>query len=147
MELAIVVYLIGVLPSLAGGLGFIGVMGTLLLLIGAIVLTISGNEKGYYYWDNKEEKQEQRKAFTLWGKRCFKASAFTIFLGFVSALIPSEKTMYTMVAAYAGQKIAETPQAAQIANDGVDVLKELLAKAKRELAEDKKEEKPEEPSK
>jgi len=52
-------------------------------------------------------------------------------------LIPSERTMYTMVAAYAGQKIAETPQAAQIANDSVDVLKELLAKAKRELAEDK----------
>lgn len=137
MELAIVVYLIGVLPSLAGSLGFIGLMGTLLLLTGGVALTISGNEKGYYSWDNKEEKQEQRKAFLLWGKRCFKASILTIFLGLVSALIPSEKTMYTMVAAYAGQKIAETPQAAQIANDGVDVLKDLLAKAKRELAEEK----------
>lgn len=147
MELAIVVYLIGVLPSLAVGLGFISVMGTLLLLFSAIALTLSGNEKGYYSWDNKEEKQEQRKVFLLWGKRCFKVSILTIFLGLVSAFIPSEKTMYTMVAAYAGQKIAETPQAAQIANDGVDVLKELLAKAKRELAEDKKEEKPKESSK
>lgn len=138
MKLAIVVYLIGVLPSLAGVLGFFGVLGTLFLLIGAIVLTISGNERGYHSWDNKEEKQEQRKACLLWGKRCFKASILTIFLGLVSALIPSEKTMYTMVAAYAGQKIAETPQAAQIANDGVDVLKALMEKAKKELAEDKK---------
>ncbi len=42
-----------------------------------------------------------------------------------------------MVGAYGTQKLVESPAAQELASDGVEVLKELLAKAKRELAEDK----------
>lgn len=65
-----------------------------------------------------------------------------ITLILAAALIPSKTTIYTMIAAYAGQKIAETPVVQQIGNDAIDVLHELLAKAERELKEDVKEEKP-----
>lgn len=140
MELAFIVYLIGVLPSIAGAFGFIGFMGTLVLIATAVGLLISGNQTDCYSWQNKEEVKKSRDVQIVWGKRCLKLSLVTIFLGFMAALIPSEKTMYTMVAAYAGQKLAETPQAQQLANDSVDVLKELLAKAKRELQEDDKKE-------
>lgn len=131
MELAFIVYCIGILPGIAA---FFGVTGgiTLLLLLGtAFFFTVDINS-----WDNKEtveyKKTGRRKALRwVWLP--------LLFILFAKA-IPSEKTMYTMVVAYAGQAIAETPQAQQIGNDAVDVLHELLAKAKRELKDDVKEE-------
>lgn len=134
MELAIIVYLIGVLPSVAGFVTFASVA----LFIIFALMTINSLINADVYGIHSEKGKRSKVTIGTLGKKLW----IPISLAVVAALIPSEKTMYTMVAAYAGQKIAETPQAAQIANDGVDVLKELLAKAKRELAEDKKEEKP-----
>lgn len=139
MELAIVVYLIGVLPSVAGFFKFASVA----LFVIFALMTINSLINADVYGMNSEEGKRSKATIGTLGKKLW----IPILLAVVAALIPSEKTMYTMVAAYAGQKIAEIPQAAQIANDGVDVLKELLAKAKRELSEDKKEEKPKEDKK
>lgn len=65
----------------------------------------------------------------------YKKSLFFIVL--LAILIPSKETTWYMVGAYGTQKLVESPAAQELASDGVDVLKELLAKAKRELAEDK----------
>lgn len=129
MELAIIVYLIGVLPSVAGFVTFTSVA----LFIIFALMTINSLINADVYGKHSEEGKRSKATIGTLGKKLW----IPISLAVVAALIPSEKTMYTMVAAYAGQKIAETPQAAQIANDGVDVLKELLAKAKRELEEEK----------
>lgn len=129
MELAIVVYLIGVLPSVAGFVTFASVA----LFVIFALMTINSLINADVYGMNSEKGKRSKAIIGTLGKKLW----IPILLAVVAALIPSEKTMYTMVAAYAGQKIAETPQAAQIANDGVDVLKELLAKAKRELSEEK----------
>lgn len=137
MELAFIVYLIGVLPAVAQVLSTIGGLGSFVLICGGCLLLIISRNITCYSWDDKEEAAENRRLCAVWGKRSLKLSILTLFIALFTQLIPSEKTMYTMVAAYAGQKIAETPQAAQIANDGVNVLKELFAKAKRELAEEK----------
>ncbi len=137
MELAFVVYLIGVLPAVAQVLSVVGGLGSVILIVIGCILLVISRSLNCYSWDNPDEVAENRRVCAAWGKRSLKLSILTLFIALFTQLIPSERTMYTMVAAYAGQKIAETPQAAQIANDGVDVLKELLAKAKRELAEDK----------
>ena len=137
MELAFVVYLIGVLPAIAQVLSVVGGVGSFLLILVGCILLVTSRNITCYSWDNPNEVAENRRVCAAWGKRSLKLSILTLFIALFTQLIPSERTMYTMVAAYAGQKIAETPQAAQIANDGVDVLKELLAKAKRELAEEK----------
>lgn len=65
----------------------------------------------------------------------YKKSLF--FIVVLAILIPSKETTWFMVGAYGTQKLVESPAAQELASDGVDVLKELLAKAKRELAEDK----------
>lgn len=131
MELAFIVYCIGILPGIAAFFGVTGGISLLLLLGAVFFFTVDMNS-----WDSKE---------TIEGKKAGRRKALRwVWLPLLMILfaktIPSEKTMYTMIAAYAGQKIAETPQAQQIGNDAVDVLHELLAKAKRELKDDAKEE-------
>ena len=42
-----------------------------------------------------------------------------------------------MLAGYGVQKLAENETVQSLSSEGVDVLKEMLAKAKRELAEEK----------
>lgn len=127
MELAFIVYCIGILPGIAAFFGVTGGVSLLLLLGAAFFFTVDMNS-----WDSKE---------TIEGKKAGRRKALRwIWLPLLMILfaktIPSEKTMYTMVVAYAGQTIAQTPQAQQIGNDAVDVLHELLAKAKRELKDD-----------
>lgn len=130
MTLALLVYLVSVIPSVgavaatASALVFIGF--GIMLLFSAITLNVYGE----YGQEHKEviraKTMQKGLANKLW---------IPITLVLVATLIPDKTTIYTMIAAYAGQKIAETPQAQQIGNDAVDVLHELIAKAKKELQE------------
>lgn len=137
MSLVLIVYLINVLPVIAQYLSVIGGVGSFFLVTGGVIFVlVSEFRTATSMWDNKEQIDHTNKVFGKMGRRALKASVFTLLLGLIAALIPSEKTMYTMAAVYAGQKIAETPAAQQIGNDAFDVLKGILAKAKRELAEE-----------
>lgn len=130
MTLALLVYLVSVIPSIGVTIGTASVLVCLgfglVLLFSVITLSVYGE----YGQEHKEviRAKTMQKGLTnkLW---------VPITLVFVATLIPDKTTIYTMIAAYAGQKIAETPQAQQIGNDAVDVLHELLAKAKKELQE------------
>lgn len=55
----------------------------------------------------------------------------------VSRLIPNQEVTSYMLAGYGVQKLAENETVQSLSSEGVDVLKEMLAKAKRELAEEK----------
>ena len=57
----------------------------------------------------------------------------------MGCMIPNKETTWYMIAAYGTQKVVENPIAQDLAKDGVDVLKELMAKAKKELQEEAKE--------
>lgn len=140
MSLVWIVYLIGVLPAFATGLGVIGTMGSFLLITAGVILTLMSNFMSCYSWDDKTEIESKKKACGMWGKRAFYSSILTLFIALVANLIPSEKTMYYMVGAYGTQKLIENPEAQALASDGVDILKQLMAKAKRELKDDVKEE-------
>lgn len=133
MELAFIVYCIGILPGIAAFFGVTGGIILLLLFGVAFFYTLDINS-----WDSKEEV-EHKKSVRL---KALRWIWLPLLLILFSKTIPNEKTMYTMVVAYAGQAIAETPQAQQIGNDAVDVLHELLAKAKRELKDDEPKKEP-----
>lgn len=133
MELAFIVYCIGILPGIAAFFGVTGGVSLLLLLGVVFYFTLDMNS-----WDSKETI-EYKKA----GRRkALRWSWLPLLLILFSKTIPNEETMYTMVVAYAGQAIAQTTQAQQIGNDAVDVLHELLAKAKRELKDDEPKKEP-----
>lgn len=135
MTLAFLVYLVSVIPSIGLALGTAAILTCLgfgfILLFSVITFSVYGD----YGSEHKEVIRAKSMQTGLRNKLWI-----PITLVFVATLIPDKTTIYTMIAAYAGQKIAETPQAQQIGNDAVDVLHELLAKAKRELKDDAKEE-------
>lgn len=135
MTLAFLVYLVSVVPTL-------GVLFTLFAVLTSIIFGLFllssciGLDVYSSYGDEHKEVVKARSTLKLLRSKVWIPISFIV----LAALIPSKTTIYTMIAAYAGQKIAETPQAQQIGSDAVDVLHELLAKAKRELKEDVKEE-------
>lgn len=136
MSLVLIVYLIGVIPNIAIGLNVIGVIGTILLVALAIGLKVDSNSTDCYSWDDLKLLKERRVRNGLWGDKCIKAAIFTLVLGLLSGLFPTKETMYLMLGAYGVEKMIENPIAQSLAGDGVDVLKQLMARAKKELAED-----------
>ena len=116
MELALLVYLISLLPSIGAAAIFISIFGgaALTFLWGAVLI---------------EDLFKSR----LW------PTIFTliwVFWAFVAMLIPSEKTAYLMVGAYATQKIAEAPKTQEL---GAEVLKIIELKIKHYSEEAQKE--------
>lgn len=51
----------------------------------------------------------------------------------LAAFMPSERTAWYMVGAYATQTVAQSETAKQFAGDGVDVLHSLMKKAKEKI--------------
>jgi len=131
MSLALIVYLIAVIPK-------IGVAAwVILVLVGILyfVMTISSSVDLDVYGGYGEEHSSVKKARST---RKFMRNKiwipFTLLI--VAVVVPSKETLYTMVAAYGVEKLVDNPVAQDLASDGVDVLKQLMAKAKRELTED-----------
>lgn len=115
MELALLVYLISLLPSVGATFGVIAVTGPIVCFF----------------------------AWVAWSEAAFKTrfwpAVFTMFWLFsvlVTMLIPSERTAYLMVGAYATQKIAEAPKTQQL---GAEVLKIIELKIKHYSEEAEKE--------
>lgn len=131
MTLAFLVYLVSVIPSIGMVLGTAAILTCLgfgfILLFSVITFSIYGDYGSEHKEIIRAKTMQRHLRNKLW---------IPITLVFVATLIPDKTTIYTMIAAYAGQKIAETPQAQQIGNDAIDVLHELLAKAKRELKDE-----------
>ena len=116
MELALLVYLISLLPSIGAAAMLISFLGgfALIFLWGAVLI------------DDIFKSRLWPTIFTLiWA-----------FWAFVAMFIPSEKTAYLMVGAYATQKIAEAPKTQEL---GAEVLKIIELKIKHYSEESQKE--------
>jgi hypothetical protein len=137
MSLVLIVYLIGVLPSISATFGILGSIG-LLVSTAAGFGFLSGTFDSATVWASEDEKQDMVKKISTCKRissLCFKLIPVSLLSILIANLVPSEKTMYYMVAAYGTEKLIENPVAKDLASDGVDVLKQLLAKAKKELQE------------
>lgn len=128
MTLVLLVYLIGILPSLAETLVVIATISTIGIIFGVIGFSIAQAES---YGEGSKKYADSRT-------KVLKLVWIPALVGLLACLIPSERTMYTMLTVYGAAEIAKTPVAQQIGNDAVDVIKELVAKARRELAEENK---------
>ena len=53
--------------------------------------------------------------------------------GLIPTLLPSEKTMYMMVAAGAAQTVVDNTQVNDVAKEGMDVVKQFLVREKERL--------------
>jgi len=118
MELALVVYLIGILPSVANLFVGLCVIFSALTAIVLLVYSLAG------------EGQDLGK-FPKW------IPIVAISLGFVAAILPSEKTAYMMTAAYVTQKVVESPQVGEVGSKLLQAVNNNLDKVITEAEKDK----------
>lgn len=121
MTLALIVWLVmSVFPALKA----MAVIGTVTVGVLTVChLTINACTEGDY-WDKT--------------KGMLRPLKWAVPLLLLLHMVPDEKTSWYMVGAYGTQKLVESPVAQELASDGVDVMKSLLARAKAEI-EDKPE--------
>ena len=129
MELAFVIWAVGTLPVWSSYTAFLAFLVALISFFAWAFCTVLSKIE--------EDELVKSQAGSL-QKVASKSLKWGIAVWFVACMIPDKTTSYQMLSAYGVQKVVENPQAQELASDGVDVLKALMEKAKKELAEDKK---------
>ena len=129
MDLALLVYAI----SLIGDLKYFVVLVSFALAITVAVTgiyTASWYFGGYEYsWDLKrdgtlkDQIQKSRDSFKNIFTKSIPWLALSVFVGFI---IPSEKTAYTMVGAYAAQKIAQDDRTVEVSGKVLTIINQKL---------------------
>ena len=124
MTLAFLVYLAAAL----GNLNIALVIGFVLSLLGLFICSMA-------YADCRNSDKKEKENGWSWVKRCFYLS---LICGFLMVFVPSQKTMYVMVGAYAAQKIYESPEAARISSKVIAIVDKKLDEYLTEEVKDKK---------
>jgi hypothetical protein len=112
MDLALLVYIISLLKSI----------GTFFFILAA-VCGISIVANAIYYSDYCHDGSESAKS-TI--SRMWKSFWFGVIACWVVILIPSEKTAYTMVGAYAAQKVSENDKVQQMSGKVLTIIEQKL---------------------
>lgn len=111
MDLALLVYAI----SLLHGISTFFV--ALILVCGAAGI---GN---FIYWIDYSNSKEREEGVR---KRLWKAFWVGVISAWVLIIIPTEKTAYTMVGAYAAQKVAENDKVQQMSGKVLTIIEQKL---------------------
>ena len=111
MDLALLVYAI----SLLHGISTFFV--ALILVCGAVGI---GN---FIYWIDYSNSKEREEGVR---KRLWKAFWVGVVSAWVLIIIPTEKTAYTMVGAYAAQKVAENDKVQQMSGKVLTIIEQKL---------------------
>jgi len=123
MELALLVYCISVLSSTKAVLSLIILMLAVFISIRSIHTSIEHDHSKFDSLPERETKTSARKAAV--GN--IKLGAWAIIgIAILMSLIPSEKTAYVMVAAYATQKVAQDPRTEVISGKVLKVIEQKL---------------------
>ena len=125
MELSLLVYLISVLNNLTPALGFLTVVG--LLITGFFGI-------GFFIARTDGAKESTlalvKKVFTI-------ALSVACVSGFLNIILPSEKTAYVMLGAYATQKVAEDPRTQELGNKVLKIVNSKMDSYIEELVDKK----------
>lgn len=129
MWLVWMIYLADIAPSLV--FLFVGLALILLVPSGALFVM------SFLVESQAIEKKEEVPADVLpWRRRSKWGIIAGLFLLFLGALIPGQKSIYLMAAAYAGVQIVESEQVQNISKDVLDILENKLAQYKKEAHKD-----------
>jgi hypothetical protein len=129
MDLALLVYGISLLSGIKHFLIFLAIISGITLAISAIYTVSWFFEGSDYSWNlnSKGEVKERIATARTTMVKIFKRAliVFPIAL-FLPVLVPSEKTAYTMVGAYAAQKVAENPEVKNISGKVITIINQKL---------------------
>jgi hypothetical protein len=128
MELAIFVYLIGVLGKLTVALGILlSAAAIALLILGIWYSTLVGEENCSWHVnrDGSSTTSYLNKRATV--RRGLKWVLIAlIVIGPIQIITPSTKTAWTMAGAYAAQQIAQDPRSGEIGNKVFTIINQQL---------------------
>lgn len=122
MDLALLVYGINVLGKLGVVLGLATAFGIVVFGISTLVRVFHTKET----WDSKQDdeiKQGRRDASVTVMKYAGSIVVVSILL---NVILPNEKTAYTMVAAYAAQKVSENDKVQQMSGKVLTIIEQKL---------------------
>ena len=122
MDLALLVYGINVLGKLGVVLGLATGFAIIVFVISTLVRVFHAKET----WDSQRDdqiKQGRRAASVTVMKYAGAIVGISILL---NVILPDEKTAYTMVAAYAAQKVSENEKVQQMSGKVLTIIEQKL---------------------
>ena len=136
MELALLVYfasVVGNISDLLCSLAFI-----LSSVSTAFIVTLLMGDLGVkkQYGETEEELNNQLKIKSTLTKSVKWTIPLTIIFALLLALLPTERTVYLMTAAYATQTIAQNDRVQKIGSDVLEVVENKLSEMKGENSND-----------
>ena len=135
MELALLVYfasVVGSVSTLLCSLAFI-----LSSVSTAFIVTLLfGNLGVKQYGETEEELKNQLKIKSTLTKSVKWTIPFAVIFELLSVLLPTERTVYLMTAAYATQTIAQNDRVQKIGSDVLEVVEKKLSEMKGESSND-----------
>lgn len=123
MDLALLVYGISVIGSIGPVLGMTVGLTITALTISLIYRFAALSIESWDSENTKKRKLDDRVPLEKWIKRLFGILGLTVFL---IVTIPSEKTAYMMVGAYAAQKIAENDKVQETGQKVLTIINHKL---------------------
>jgi hypothetical protein len=129
MDLVFLVYAISLLEGFKVLFGMIICSG-FVALVGSTAHIFSWKfESNEYSWNLNKDGTVKEKVLAgrRLGEKVFKYSFIAVFLaGFANILLPSEKTAYMMVGAYATQKVAENQSVQETGKKVLTIIEQKL---------------------
>ena len=130
MELALLVYFASVVGTFSG---LLGLLSFLLFSVSiAFVITLLVGDLGVKkrYGETEEELNNQLKIKSILTKSIKWTIPLTIIFALLSVLLPTERTVHLMTAAYATQTIAQNDRVQKIGSDVLEVVEKKLSEMK-----------------
>ena len=136
MELALLVYFASVVGSISTLLGMSSAV--LFAVSTAFIVTLLFGNLGVnqYSYDTDQELDNELKIKNILVKSVKLTIPFTVIFALLSVLLPTERTVYLMTAAYATQTIAQNDRVQKIGSDVLEVVEKKLSEMKGESSND-----------
>lgn len=130
MELALLVYFASIVDSVSTLLGLSSFV--LFCISTAFVITLLAGNLGVnkYGYDTDQELENEMKIKSILTKNIKWTIPFAVIFALISVLLPTERTVYLMTAAYATQTIAQNDRVQKIGGDVLEVVEKKLSEMK-----------------
>ena len=132
MELALLVYYASVVGAFSGLLGLLSFLLFSVSIAFVITLLIGDLGVKKYNYATDQELENELKIKKILIKSVKWTIPLTIIFALLSVLLPTERTVYLMTAAYATQTIAQNDRVQKIGSDVLEVVEKKLSEMKGE---------------
>ena len=130
MELALLVYFASVVGTFSGLLGLLSFLLFSVSIAFVITLLIGDLGVKKYDYATDQELENDLKIKKILIKSVKWTIPLTIIFALLSVLLPTERTVYLMTAAYTTQTIAQNDRVQKIGSDVLEVVEKKLSEMK-----------------